>query len=236
MMYRSQRSEVKPYMKMVDLIEANPSILLFMQHFNIDFRVSDLTVSQICLQYDISENLFIAIANLYNGFKSKSQLCLSDKDILQIIEFLKNSHTYYREYKYPEIKLYIHELQKENSSKELKLLEKFFNTYLEEVFEHFDYEEYVAFPYFTKLVSSDEIPCDDNYSAKEFHEHHSDIELKLADLKKLLLKHIKIDNFLNLRRRLLTSLLELEFDLYIHSLIEETVLVTAGSSFEKHCK
>ena len=102
--------------------------------------------------------------------------------------------------------------------------------------EHLDYEEIVAFPYFTKLATNKEIPSDNEYSAKEYHEHHTDIELKLADLKKLLLKHIKIDNSLNLRRRLLTSLLELEFDLYIHSLIEEAILVPVGSRFEKNCK
>lgn len=152
------------------------------------------------------------------------------------MEFLRNSHIYYRKYKYPEIKSYIHELQKENPSKELLLLEKFFNTYLKEVLEHLDYEENVAFPYFTELLTNNNIPCDDKYTAKEYHEHHTDIELKLADLKKLLLKHIKISNSLNLRRRLLTALLELEFDLYIHSLIEESILVPVGSSLENDCK
>ncbi|NLC50207.1 MAG: hypothetical protein GX762_07565 [Bacteroidales bacterium] len=223
-------------MKMVDLIERNSSFLLFMQHFKIDFRVDDLTVGQVCKEYDISESLFLSVGNLYNGLKSKSEIVLSNKDILQLIEFLRNSHIYYRKYKYPEIKSYIHQLQEENPSKELLLLEKFFNTYLKEVLEHLDYEENVAFPYFTELVTNNNIPCDDKYTAKEYHEHHTDIELKLADLKKLLLKHIKISNSLNLRRRLLTALLELEFDLYIHSLIEETILVPVGSSLEKDCK
>ena len=221
---------------MVDLIERNSSFLLFMQHFKIDFRVDDLTVGQVCKEYDISESLFLSVGNLYNGLKSKSEIVLSNKDILQLIEFLRNSHIYYRKYKYPEIKSYIHQLQEENPSKELLLLEKFFNTYLKEVIEHLDYEENVAFPYFTELVTNNNIPCDDKYTAKEYHEHHTDIELKLADLKKLLLKHIKISNSLNLRRRLLTALLELEFDLYIHSLIEETILVPVGSSLEKDCK
>ncbi len=221
---------------MVDLIERNSSFLLFMQHFKIDFRVDDLTVGQVCKEYDISESLFLSVGNLYNGLKSKSEIVLSNKDILQLIEFLRNSHIYYRKYKYPEIKSYIHQLQEENPSKELLLLEKFFNTYLKEVLEHLDYEENVAFPYFTELVTNNNIPCDDKYTAKEYHEHHTDIELKLADLKKLLLKHIKISNSLNLRRRLLTALLELEFDLYIHSLIEETILVPVGSSLEKDCK
>lgn len=235
-MFRNSTTEIKPYMKMVDLIERNSSFLLFMQHFKIDFRVDDLTVGQVCKEYDISESLFLSVGNLYNGLKSKSEIVLSNKDILQLIEFLRNSHIYYRKYKYPEIKSYIHQLQEENPSKELLLLEKFFNTYLKEVLEHLDYEENVAFPYFTELVTNNNIPCDDKYTAKEYHEHHTDIELKLADLKKLLLKHIKISNSLNLRRRLLTALLELEFDLYIHSLIEETILVPVGSSLEKDCK
>ena len=110
-----------------------------------------------------------------------------------------------------------------------------FQKYYEEVLEHLDYEDNVAFPYFTELVKYNNIPCYDKYSAMEYYEHHTDIELKLADLKKLLLKHIKIENSLNLRRRLLTSLLELEFDLYIHSLIEETILIPAGREFEKDC-
>lgn len=235
-MFRNSTTEIKPYMKMVDLIERNPSFLLFMQHFNVDFRVDDFTVSQICREYDISETLFISVGNLYNGFKLKNETSFSNKDILQLMEFLRNSHIYYRKYKYPEIKSYIHELQKENPSKELLLLEKFFNTYLKEVLEHLDYEENVAFPYFTELLTNNNIPCDDKYTAKEYHEHHTDIELKLADLKKLLLKHIKISNSLNLRRRLLTALLELEFDLYIHSLIEESILVPVGSSLENDCK
>lgn len=233
-MYKTQKREVKPYMKMVDLIEGNPSLLLFMQYFNIDLRIDDLTVSQICEQYDISETLFISVANLYNGYRSKQVLSYSSKDILQMIEFLRNTHSYYSNYKYPEIKSYIHELQDQHASKELLLLEKFFNTYFEEVLEHFDYEENIAFPYFTKLVTSKSIPCDEKYSAKEYLEHHTDIELKLADLKKLLLKHIQIEGSLNLRRKLLTSLLELELDLYIHSIIEEIILVSAGSRFEKY--
>lgn len=235
-MYRSNKTEIKPYMKMVDLIDENPSFLLFMQHFEIDFRVDELTVSEVCSKYDISETLFTSVANLYNGVRSKSSILLSGKDVLQMIEFLRNSHIYYREYKYLEIKSYILQLQEENSSKELLLLEKFFNTYFEEVIEHLDYEDNVAFLYFTELVTNNSIPCDGIYSAKEYHEHHTDIELKLADLKNLLLKHIIIDNSFNLRRRLLTALLELEFDLHIHSLIEEAILVPAGSRLEKDCK
>jgi regulator of cell morphogenesis and NO signaling len=221
-------------MKMADLIDANPNLLLMLQHFNIDFRVSDQTVSQLCANYGISENLFISIANLYNGLATKAQYPYTRNDLMQVIDFLKHSHHYYRSDKYPQISSYIRQLQENHSAKELKLLEKFFNEYFTEVREHLDYEDNIAFPYFITLLKktgdSDE---QELYSSIEYGEHHTDIELKLKDLKHLLLKYVKIENDLDLRRKLFFALYELEFDLYIHSLIEETILIPAGVSIEK---
>ncbi len=221
-------------MKMADLINGNPYLLLMLQHFNIDFRISDRTVSQLCTQYNISEQLFVSIANLYNGSGIREGQPFSRKDLLQVIDFLKTTHNYYRFDKYPQISTYILQLQENHPEKELVLLEKFFNEYFSEVREHLDYEDEVAFPYFIALLGSTRF--DDKlevYSSSEYSEHHTDIELKLKDLKNLLLKYIKIDNDLDLRRKLFMSLYELEFDLYIHSLIEETILIPSGLDIEK---
>ncbi len=232
-MYHSAKTIIKPYMKMVDLIESNPLLLLMMQHFNIDFNVSDLTVSQLCEHYEISENLFINIANLYNGFKIKESPELSKNEVLNVIDFLKNSHNYYRSDKYPQLRSYINQLKENHPEKEIALLERFFDEYFQEVMEHLDYEDNIAFPYFIDLITRNQYVISDAYSAKEYSKHHTDIELKLADLKKLLLKHIKIEDDLNLKRKLLLSLFELEFDLYIHSLIEDSILIPAGYVIEK---
>ncbi|WP_019539529.1 hemerythrin domain-containing protein [Proteiniphilum acetatigenes] len=221
-------------MKMADLIDGNPYLLLMLQHFNIDFRVSDRTVLQLCNQYDISERLFVSIANLYNGSGTRGEQPFTRKDLLQVIDFLKSSHNYYRFDKYPQISAYIRQLQENHPEKELKLLEKFFNEYFTEVREHLDYEDEVAFPYFITLLGSDKYKNDQEvYSSREYSDHHTDIELKLKDLKNLLLKYIKIDNDLDLRRKLFMSLYELEFDLYIHSLIEETILIPSGVDIER---
>lgn len=233
-MYHTSKIKVKSYMKMADLIDDNPNLLLMLQHFNIDFRVSDQTVSQLCTNYGISENLFISIANLYNSLGTKAQHPYTRDDLMQVIDFLKHSHHYYRSDKYPQISSYIRQLQENHSAKELKLLEKFFNEYFTEVMEHLDYEDNIAFPYFiTLLKKSGDLGEQELYSSVEYGEHHTDIELKLKDLKHLLLKYVKIENDLDLRRRLFFALYELEFDLYIHSLIEETILIPAGVSIEK---
>lgn len=236
-MYHSSRIRVKPYMKMANLIDANPYLLLMLQHFNIDFRVSDRTVTQLCNQYDISELLFISIANLYNGSGTKEKKSFTRKDLLQVIDFLKNSHNYYRFDKYPQISSYILQLQENHPEKELKLLEKFFNEYFMEVREHLDYEDEVAFPYFITLLDKEQrADAPEIYSSREYSEHHTDIEFKLKDLKNLLLKYVKIENDLNLRRKLFMGLYELEFDLYIHSLIEETILIPSGVDIEGRTK
>ena len=190
-------------MKVAGQIDANPRLLLMLQHFKVDFRVRDLTVSQLCKEYCISETLFVDIANLYNGFGAKKNHTYTKNDLLQVIDFLKNSHHYYRFEMYPQIKSYILKLQENHPEKELKLLEKFFNEYFTEVREHLDYEDNVAFPYFIKLLQNiDDGDTPQEYSSIEYSEHHTDIELKLHDLKNLLLKYVKIDNDLDLRRKL----------------------------------
>lgn len=224
---------IKCDMKVYDLIEENHTLLLMLQHFEIDFRIDDLTVKQLCKDNNISERLFIAVANLYNGFKPKENPLRSMDDVMLIIGFLRNSHKYYREDKYPQISNYIHQLQERHPGKELMLLEQFFNEYFDEVMEHLDYEDDVAFPYFVKLINEKESEQKELYSAKEYSEHHTDIELKLKDLKNLLLKHITTSFDLTIKRKLLFSLFELEHDLYIHSLIEETILIPYGYNMEK---
>ena len=232
-MYNVSRTYIKSGMKLFDLIEENPLLLLMMQHFDIDFRVGDLTMSQLCKEKGINEKLFTSIANLYNGFKPKENPIDSVDDVKQIVRFLKNSHDYYRNDKYPQISAYVKQLQENHPEKELKLLEKFFNEYFAEVIDHLYYEDTVAFPYFIELINHKPDNKNDLYSAKEYSEHHTDIELKIKDIKNLLLKYVMINDDLNLRRELLFSLFELEYDLYIHSLIEETILIPFGYNMER---
>ncbi|MEZ4906350.1 MAG: hypothetical protein R2771_01600 [Saprospiraceae bacterium] len=112
------------------------------------------------------------------------------------------------------------------------MIEKFFNEYFDEVMDHLNYEEQVAFPYFSNICGHNIRKGDTSYSAEEYGSHHTDIEMKLADLKNLLLKHIKIAGDINIKRKFLYSLFELEYDLMIHSVIEERVLIPIVETIE----
>jgi regulator of cell morphogenesis and NO signaling len=52
-------------------------------------------------------------------------------------------------------------------------------------------------------------------------------------LKELLLKYVPVQNDRVLRRKIIVSLFELEYDLAIHSTIEETVLMPLIDRLEK---
>jgi len=224
-MYQTHKTYIRPGMKMLELINDNPLLLIFLEHFNIDFAVGDKTVEQICMDSSIDRNVFIMIANLYNGFMPSVKELEATTNLNDIINFLKNSHKYYKDDKYPEISTFIEMLGKKHDKESINMIKEFFIEYFNEVLEHLEYEDETVFPYFSALSQDGRIKHETAFSVEEYREHHTDIETKLTDLKNLLLKHISVKNELPLRRRLLISLFELEYDLHIHSMIEEKILL-----------
>jgi regulator of cell morphogenesis and NO signaling len=235
-MYQTTKTYIKPDIKMADLIFENPYLLLLLEHFGLDLVMHDKTVRQLCRENGINEKVFITFANLYNGYSPSAADVFDFEHIETIIGFLRKSHYYFKFDKYPEIQGYIRKLFENNPSAEIRMIEKFFDDYFMEVSEHLDYEEGIAFPYFRSLLSSNgSSPAKKGtkFSGTEYLEHHTDIESKLTDLKNLLLRHVSLESDPVNRRKLLFSLIELEYVLSIHSLIEETILIPLVINLEK---
>jgi regulator of cell morphogenesis and NO signaling len=231
-MYQTHKTYITPDMRLSDLITENSSLLLLLEHFEVDFVVKDKTVEQLCEENKIDLAVFLVFGNLYNGFYPGKNEIEALKGISTIIRFLKNSHRFYKHDKYPELKYFIKQLQEKHNTEDILLIEKFFNDYFEEVLEHLDYEESIVFPYICRLIEEGNISLRNTFSANEYRDHHTDIETKLTDLKNLLLKHISLKNDFSLRRKFLFSLFELEFDLNIHSLIEDKILLPLVGKIE----
>jgi regulator of cell morphogenesis and NO signaling len=234
-MYQTIKTYITSDMIMSDLISENHFLLIMMEHFGVDFVTENKTIHDICSEHTINENIFIAFCNLYNGFRNDFTIEANSDTIRQIIRFLKNSHIYYKDEKFPEIHNYIQSLYQNNDNREVKMIEQFFIDYHDEVMEHLQYEDDTAFPYFNSLLEQDANRKihSESFSVMEYREHHDDIESKLSDLKNLLLKHLQFKKDVSLRRKLLFSLFELEFDLTIHASIEELILVPMVEQIEK---
>ncbi len=237
MIHQNQYRFITSGMKMADIINENPNLMLLFEHFGIDLVVRDKTVAQVCHETPVSVNVFLSFANLFNGYSPTATDLFKIEDIESILSFLKNSHQYYREEIFPKIRKNIRRMHEHNNLNETAMVEKFFDDYYREVSEHLDYEDKKVFPYIKLLLAKvkNEKPAIGpvNYSVTEYREHHDDIEEKLNDLKNLLIKHLPPKDDQKIRRKLLFSLFELEHDLNIHSKIEDTILVPLVEKMER---
>lgn len=225
--------------KVSDLIEHNPRLLLMLENWNIPLGLHEKSVEQLCIEFEIENTLFLAIASLYLDIIPDTSQVNKINDIVHVLTFLENSHKHYMNEKFPLLSSYITEISNINKHPETELLNRFYNDYLEEVTEHLKYENTIVFPYVMSLLTYNE-PSDkvsgEHYSMADYSSHHDDIEEKLADLKNLLIRYLPPDKDMPYRRRLLLTLYELEFDLHIHSLIEEMILIPIVERLEHSIK
>ncbi|HPR33556.1 MAG TPA: hypothetical protein PLK12_15760 [Prolixibacteraceae bacterium] len=223
-------------MKLSGLILENPSLLLMMEHLRAGYVVHEDSVEQVCAREGISLELFLTLCNTYNGFPPRLHPGFGGNEVCTLIRFLRNSHQYYRNEKYPEINNLIDRLFRQNGAPEIRLVDRFFHDYFQDVTEHLDYEDKTAFPAICFELGLEHATGPDqpprNFTVAQYREHHTDIESNLSDMKNLLLKHIPLNGDEILRRKLLFSLFELEADLTIHSLIEEAILIPLVKKLE----
>ncbi len=231
----TKRKVISRDMKMSDIILDNHLIILVLERFGIDLGFDDKSVEEVCIDV-INVEVFLTILNLFNNSRYNNITNPNFNDILSIIQFLKNSHKYYLEEKYPEISNNIQLMIKKNSDPEILMVENFFNEYKKEVVEHINYENDIVFPYVIalseKASGNNNKIGQINYFVRDYKEHHNDIEEKLTDLKNLLIKYLPQKKDKEVRREILFDLFELEYDLSIHAKIEDNILIPLVENLE----
>lgn len=239
-MYKQTNIALAPDLKMSEIIQHNPYLILLLEHFGINSILQDKSIKEVCEEIELNTDLFLTFANLYNGNKHKLSFSFSFNNTNSILDYLKNNHKYYLKEIYPSILSTIKKVANINKQKEVEMLELFFIEYFNEVIEHLEYENKVVFPYILNLYKQIESkkynPKDSDYSVKVYKDHHNNIEEKLTDLKNLLIKYLPYDNDHTIRRELLFKLFELEYDVNIHSKIEDSLLIPLVSNMEDHLK
>lgn len=223
--------------KLFDLIIELPYIIVILENFGIELPVQEKTINEVCEENNISTELFIKLVNLIKGNFSQIVEENNFSNIKPMVNYLRRSHDFYLDEKFPKINTLIIELNNISGKSETQLVEKFFNEYFNEVLEHFTYENEIVFPYVLNLyeTTAKHLPFKSNirYSVEQYKDHHNDIEEKLSDIKNLLIKYLPSKNDIKIRRNLLFSLFELEFDLNIHSKIEDLILIPLVESMEQ---
>jgi regulator of cell morphogenesis and NO signaling len=152
-----------------------------------------------------------------------------------IIDYLRNTHEYYLEIKVPEIQGHIDEMEENASSRQQKSimhLNSFFREYTQELREHLSREDNSVFPYILALQEAHDSKDVSEELYREilkepiriYEKNHDNLEIKLSDLKNLIIKYLPPISSKDCRK-LLIELFRLESDLENHSRIEEKVLI-----------
>lgn len=211
-----------PQMKMADLIESNYNVLLLLPRFGISLGIGERSVQDICREYHVAVELFLLVCRIYsNPDDSVAEEELGCISIVDLTNYLKRSHHYYRTERLLIIEKELKELNQKLDVRSGAILLNFFEEYKRELLNHFSYEEAIVFPYVDQLMQG---KVRSDFKIHTFEDNHSNIEEKLHDLKNILIKYLPSNRNVNYGN-LLFNIFLLEDDLNKHTCLEDHVLI-----------
>lgn len=223
----------EPADKMIDIISDNYNLLQVMCRFGISLGFGDNTVENICKQNKVDCYTFLSVVNYMASDYHQMDEDMNKMSIPTLLKYLKSSHDYYLNFELPFIQRELEEAL-DKSSDLAKLIMRFFGEYMKEIKKHMLYEEKNVFPYVDTLLNNKILP---NYDIEIFSKHHGQADLKLIELKNVILKYLPADNHRN--NQLIATL----YDIYAneewikaHGLVEDNIFIPAIRNLERSIK
>lgn len=220
----------EPDDKVIDIISDNYNLLQVMCRFGVSLGFGEKTVNDVCKQNKVDCYTFLSVVNYMASDYTRMDEDLCKMSIPTLLRYLKSSHEYYLNFELP----FIHqELEGalDCNNNLAKLILRFFREYMKEIRKHMLYEEKTVFPYVDILLNNKKLP---DYEIEVFSKHHEQADIKLNELKNVILKYLPDDN---LRNNQLTATL---YDIYAneewikaHGLVEDNIFIPAIRHLEQ---
>jgi regulator of cell morphogenesis and NO signaling len=217
--------------KFAELLTDDRRLLQLLTRFGIGLGFGDRSVAQVCQMNHANTELFVMICEIYSDSSFKpSPRELQHIDMRDLLSYLKASHQYYLDERFPHIEEHLQHIIEACGQKYGPMLSHFYDEYKQEVMRHIQYyEEEVVFPYIEALLNGQRT---DSYKIDEFEHNHTNIQDVLDDMMNILLKYLPGDILPKERIEISYDIMELSDDLNRHSLIEERILVPCVESLE----
>ena len=220
--------------KLFKLVDENYNLLPVINRFGIQPGFKDKTVAELCDEKNINKDFFLALINTYNNPDYFPENELKSFSPLLIVDYLKKTHEYYLTYFLPKIEMLLEKLisSSADGSSGLKMIFSFYEKYKKELVLHIKDEEENVFPLVIRFIQNH-----NNNSIKSapisFEQEHSNVEMKLSDLKNLLIKYLDpiYDN--NDFNEFVSMLYRFEKDIIDHARIEDHILVSQIEELKK---
>jgi len=228
MMYLSMN--YKKTDKMCDLIREHYPILLVMSRFGIALGFGEQTIGEVCRRNGVDAKTFLTVVNMLVN-KVKVDVIDEQVSITSLIDYLRNAHTYFLDFRLPAIRSKLIEAIAQCSESDVVIaIIRYFDEYVGEVRKHMLYEEETVFPYAEALTKGKRYKG--RYNINIFIRHHDNIESKLSELKDIIIKYFpaKSSNELN---SVLFDIFSCANDLASHNDVENYLFVPTIKQIEK---
>ena len=221
--------------RMSDLINEDASLLSSISRFGISLGFGDKTVREACEANNIDCDTFLSVVNFLSEGNVEINETYNNISIESVINYLKNAHTYFLDYKLPSIRtklLDAVESTAQSSSYKLVFM-KFFDEYFDEVRKHMDYEDMNVFTYVENLMTGRETG---GFRISQFARRHDQIDATLTELKNIIIKYYPAKGNNHLLNAVLFDIFSCEQDLASHCRVEDYLFVPAVLRLEKEGK
>lgn len=207
------------------LIKSDTSLLMVLNRFGICLGFGEKTVKEVCAEQQIDTDTFLCVANYISGHAFDCRKL----SLKQLIDYLKQAHSFFLEFKLPMIRRNLLEAIDCSGSDEISfLILKFYDEYVTEVRRHMEYENEVVFTYVESLISGS---MSNDYRIADFARKHNHIESKLKELKDIIVRYYTQKNN-NLLYSFLFDIINCAQDLDSHCSVEDNIFVPAVENLE----
>ncbi len=219
--------------KMSDLICENYPMVLVMSRFGIALGFGEKNIGEVCRQNGVDACTFLTVVNFLTEEISAPVTNVSNcLSIEALITYLHNAHDYFLNFRLPHIRRKLTEAITGCPGDIAFAITKFFDDYVYEVHKHMSYEEKIVFPYVRNLQDGVK---DSKYNISIFRKRHDQIEMKIIELKNILIKYYPGPGS-NLLNSVLFDIFATEQDLASHNHVEDYLFMPAILALEKTIK
>lgn len=217
--------------KMSDLICENYPMVLVMSRFGIALGFGDKNIGDVCRQNGVDTATFLAVVNFLSEDSALIPFGNLDQSlsIETLIRYLHNAHDYFLNFRFPHIRRKLVEAISGCPEDVAFVIRKFFDDYAAEVNKHMSYEEKTVFPYVYSLLQGKR---DAKYNISVFRKKHDQVEMKIIELKNILIKYYPGQGTYMLNS-VLFDIFATEEDLASHTRVEDYLFVPAILAMEK---
>lgn len=215
--------------KMSDLICENYKLLLVMSRFGLSLGFGDQTVQQVCERQGVHTDTFLTVVNFM-----EEECCMPEDyhkniSIDALIDYLRQAHSYFLDFNLPAIRRKLIDAIDCSQDNVAFLILKFYDEYVNEVRAHMEYENDVVFKYVDALLKGGDTG---RYNIGVFVARHNQIQVKLTELKNIIVKYYPAKTNNNLLNSVLFDIYSCEKELSSHCRVEDYLFVPLIVEFE----